>query len=289
MKKYCALVAAMAAATVSPLVMADSASIDAQRIGLFGGVANMNSNEEGSDYPNTFEGNAVANIPVGQSYSVQLGADVAIYGEQDRGDDYGPQSRVTFTTHFSRRNAETGLVGGFVGLGRGVGYGWPEYTDLGKLAGLEAQRYMGNVTLYGQAYYSDFVLYDSGSTRQQVRGFLGSAAARYFPAEDTMLELGIGLGSSRHYNESDRGDFSSASFKAKQRVSKANPVYASLTLRTAKIDNTTRDSIGYESSVLVGVEVLFGATSLKDNDRRGATLDTPILATQAAAWNEELY
>ena len=43
-----------------------------------------------------------------------------------------------------------------------------------------------------------------------------------------------------------------------------------------------------EHAFLVGLAFAFGAPSLMENDRRGATLSTPMLSARAAAWTEAI-
>ena len=58
--------------------------------------------------------------------------------------------------------------------------------------------------------------------------------------------------------------------------------------RGAYFDTTTEGEQLTEHIAVVGIRYLFGAESLKANDRRGATLDQPSLPMRATNWVEPL-
>ncbi|MFN3714358.1 MAG: hypothetical protein ACK4SX_11935 [Alcanivoracaceae bacterium] len=287
MKKRLAFAISVATLSAANMALADQGNVLAGRMGLSGGTAIMNTNQDESGRPMTYEGNAATSIPLSDSLSVQLNLDGAMFAEQVQGDEYRPMSRVMMSSHLSYRRADSWLAGVFAGVGRGSsGDQSTDASGIGKVGGVEAMSFLGNATLYAQVYYANFKVDD---TEEEVEGIFGSLAGRYFLADDTMVELGLGMGSSARYIDGDdRGDFTSLSLKAKHRIAKNSPLYATLQYRTAKFDATSEGDIGYEQSVLIGIEILMGAGSLKHNDRRGATLDTPILPAQAAAWIPEL-
>jgi hypothetical protein len=58
--------------------------------------------------------------------------------------------------------------------------------------------------------------------------------------------------------------------------------------RGGDYDATTEEDDGEEHVGLIGLSFLFGADSLKHNDRYGATLDLPMLPARASPWAEGL-
>ena len=66
------------------------------------------------------------------------------------------------------------------------------------------------------------------------------------------------------------------------------PVYATAAYRGGYYDATTQGDNGDEHMFMAGVNILFGPSTLKDNDRLGAALDLPRLPARAAPWGEGL-
>jgi hypothetical protein len=287
MKKALAAGVALASVALSGGSFAESASDFSGRFGFETGVARLaDTDSDGSSRPFIFEGDGALNIPVGDSYSVQLTVDTSSNGRYYSDD--GPQGRSQFGVHFNRRNPDSGLLGVFAAAGRGFSAEQDsERANMGSVAGIEAQKYWSSLTLYAQAYYADFRIDDSDI--EKVQGIFGSLEGRYFISDETMLSLGLAMGSSEKYIDGDdRGDFTGASLKVKHRISKNNPLYLTGQYRAGKFDATSEGDIAYESTFMIGVQALFGAGTLKQNDRRGATLDVPVLAAQAASWLEQL-
>ena len=66
------------------------------------------------------------------------------------------------------------------------------------------------------------------------------------------------------------------------------PIYGTLAYRGAYYDATTENDHATEHVFKAGIKVLFGAATLQQNDRYGATLDLPMLPVRANSLTENL-
>ena len=66
------------------------------------------------------------------------------------------------------------------------------------------------------------------------------------------------------------------------------PVYGTLGYRGANYDATTENDHATEHVFKAGIKILFGANTLKQNDRYGATLDLPMLPVRANGLTENI-
>ncbi len=153
--------------------------------------------------------------------------------------------------------------------------------------GGEVQAYLDDFTLYGQGGYADFQVDDS--PEGFVEGWFVRGVGRWFITPDMMVEAEVSYGETDTFIDgNDAGEFWNWGVKGKMRISSSMPIYGVLAYRGGDYDATTEGDDGDEHVVLVGVSILFGPTTLKQNDRRGATLDMPLLPGRAAAWTEGL-
>lgn len=290
MSKKLAIAVSALVLGISSVAMAESENLMVGRIGIEAGNSHMADNDEGrAQNVMVLEGSGAVNIPMGDSFSLQMDMEM---GSNDRyyATD-GPLGRQMYTLHASARNSESWLFGAFGGVGRGISGDEDQanFNKFGSFGGLEAQKYMGNLTLYGQAYYSDFRLDNSSPGPEQVRGVIGEVAARYFLEAGTMVELVAGYGESERYIDgNDRAEMKLMGAKVKHPMSDKNPVYLTAQWRKMQVNSTSEGENSDDNAVMVGLEFLFGAESLKQNDRSGATLRTPVVAPMAASWMEKL-
>ena len=163
-------------------------------------------------------------------------------------------------------------------------------NGLGFLGGVEAQGYLGNFTLYGQVGYADFQVDDDSPNGEGfTEGWFASGEARYFINDDFMLYANVAYGETGSYEDGDDdGEIWNWGAGGKILLASSMPIYGTLDDRGGYYDSTTEGDTGEEHAVLVGLSFLFGAPSLMENDRRGATLSTPMLPARAAAWTEAL-
>lgn len=260
--------------------------------GLSVGAQDANSTDgdpsvtEGFDL--TLAGQGAVNIPFGDMFSAQLDMQTEFYDRA--GDDDNAQSASMIGGHLSLRDPGMGLVGLFAGAGFGTNEDSSEGSGgLGYLAGVEAQGYLGNFTLYGQVGYADFVVDDDSPDGEGfVDGWFAGAEARYFIHEDFMLHANVAYGETKSYVDGDStGKIWNWGAGAKLLLSASMPIYGTADYRggiyTETEDNTEEVT---EHAFLVGLAFAFGAPNLMENDRRGATLSTPMLPARAAAWTE---
>jgi hypothetical protein len=237
----------------------------------------------------TFAGQGAVSFPLGDTVSVQLDGQSEFY---DRGKDLDdPLSAHMFGAHLSLRDPGTGLVGLFAGGGISTnGESGNGSEGIGYLAGLEGQFYIDNFTLYGQAGYANFAVDDASPDDEGFTdGWFASAEARYFIHEDFMLSANLAYGATGSYADGDdNGEIWNWGAGAKLRLADSMPLYGTLTYRGGTYTETEDDIQGTEHAVLVGVSMAFGASNLQENDRRGATLATPMLPVRAAAWTEAI-
>lgn len=230
-----------------------------------------------------------------QPFSTHLSTQVDVIGEYFNADQEGgegPDNRLATGiagAHISLRDPQKGLVGV---LG-GVGHNRTNDIDQESTAvwiGAEAQKYFERVTLYAQLglawgdVHSSLEEYDAaGFARLVGRYFVDDdfrlqAEASAFLADDAIdTDLSIGddvesfgwglradkrLGSSRFYG-----------------FAKYDGLY---------IDTTTEQKTLVEHALKVGVSTHFGAATLFQQDRSGATLDQPEIIARTTGWMEPL-
>lgn len=68
---------------------------------------------------------------------------------------------------------------------------------------------------------------------------------------------------------------------------KSLPIYGIIAYQGGEYDATSEGDKAEDHRVMFGLRFVFGAESLRENDRRGATRST-MLPSRAAAWTEPL-
>jgi len=260
---------------------------------LFGSVTSLsignrdvNSSDEGGG--NTFEFNSTSayNIPIWRSVSMQLDSLSEYYSRAN--DHVDPISLTAFGAHLSYRNPNSGLVGIF------GGYGWTSIRDghgpdkYGvSMFGAEAQAYLGKLTLYGQAGFANSAKGDPGEGFHD--GWFVRGVARYFPTPNSKLEAEISYAEADPYINGDKGQFTAWGVSYEHKLTEIwnRPIYGTLGYRGAYYDSLGNDH-ATEQVFRAGVKVMFGANTLLQNDRNGATLDLPSLPFRAAGQTENL-
>lgn len=255
---------------------------------LSGGYRHADS----TDYVNLsggmLSGAARASIPVMDRFSVQLDGDLEVYLAGD-GQSWEPLGLWLAGGHASWRDPSRGLIGVFGAAGYGLQTGFDNSRDyeIGYMLGAEGQVYFNDITLYGQAGYGNFE--SDNEPEGFIEGWFLRGVGRWFPSDDSLLEAELSYGHTRQFVDGvDDGEIWNWGLQGVMRVSEALPLYATAGYRGGHYDATTAGDDGSEHMVMVGVNVLFGANSLKDNDRLGATLDLPRLPARSAPWGEGL-
>jgi hypothetical protein len=241
-----------------------------------------NSDDEPCRLHLAHESSGKVSIPLGERFSVQLDAIYEKYNSMSDSGDQVPGTQ-TYGAHISYRNPESYLLGVF------GGYSETKIDDrsTGEYYGVEAQYYMDRVTLYAQLGVAD--INNIPDADNAFEGNFGGVSVRYFPKDDVMLQTGFMFGRSSDQFE-DNGDWGNATaffVEGKKRLLDSMPVYLSGRFQAATYTANTEDE-GSEYSFLVGVSYEFGGGSLFRNDRRGATLASPMLPGRAVGWAEAL-
>jgi hypothetical protein len=188
--------------------------------------------------------------------------------------DEGSMNNGLVGVHISRRDPGKGLIGVFAGIAGTNDY----YADLGVdgnlFGGVEAQAYLGNLTLYGQVgYIGQFSGYYGPSTDETHNNWFAQLDARYFVSPNTKIEGKIGYINGPIWGGG--GDYvaNGLTFGAEiEHQLKALPfsVFARFS-GLSDANYTTRPIHQYAAAV--GIRIRFGDTdTLQARDRNGATL-----------------
>lgn len=243
-------------------------------------------------YP-TFVANGRINIPLGDfGIAIQLDfGGIANFTSRDNSENqfhnyfYGGQ-------HIAYRDPSSYSVGAFTSFG--VAGGGKEESAVVWLAGLEGQKYFGNLTLYSQAGY--FEADDAHENDVMSEGRFIRGIGRYFFGDNTMLNVRAAYVDGErafrlHFNQApdttvkviDFGGRIEHGFKDgrislfldynQSRISETKLVpcnnCSSGTPRDDYIKSLTAQTF------LVGLKFNFGSKSLKHQDRYGATFEQP--------------
>ncbi|MDB5651853.1 MAG: hypothetical protein JWL62_3373 [Hyphomicrobiales bacterium] len=180
--------------------------------------------------------------------------------------------------HAFWRDSSVGLLGVIV-------QGTSNESSLGILsdrryfAGAEAQYFIGNVTLYGQAAYENVNFGVPSPSGVSADGYILAGQARYFATANWAIAL-------KGSYESIKANLDGISHKgwlvgAQTDYRFANThysVFASVDYRDGKFNNNGGKD--HETRAMIGAKLNFGSKTLFERDRSGASLD-PIRSLQA--------
>jgi hypothetical protein len=253
------------------------------------GNRDIASSDEGTGQ--TFELSSVSayNIPIWRSVSVQLDLASEYYYRMNEHTD--AKSSNVLGMHLSYRDPNRGLLGLFAANAWSdvkTGHGNSGNYDMA-MFGAEAQLYRGNWTLYGQAGFANNTKGDPGEGFNS--GWFVRGVARYFFRPDTKLEAEVSYAEASPYIDGDdKGKFTAwgVSIDHKLFDFRSYPIYGTLAYRGAYYDATTEEDHATEHVFKAGIKILFGAATLQQNDRHGATLDLPMLPVRANSLTESL-
>jgi hypothetical protein len=253
---------------------------------LFGGYTWFSENVGNADglHDNPFFGGAArASVPWTSNFSTQFDLEgAAAFISDDEDDPYA--GSVVGAVHASFRDPSGWLFGGFAGGGAA----WPEDEETGHLwfAGIESQLYLNNFTLYGQAGYLDSIEADGDDSDTFHNAWFVRGVARYFVGPNTMLQGEIAYAQGDQ-DSSSKKDMDIIAWGAEVEHSlSAMPVSLFAAYEGAHYDNghPGGDTGRFvEHTGLAGIKFRFGTDTLLDNDRLGATLDTPRFGRWVAA------
>ena len=297
--RYLLMSTALVGFMASPALSADVAAPDNSLLysALFGISVGIEDASEGKGTADldgaegielTLAGHGHVSIPLGETFSAQLDAQGEFYDRSADDDEDPAQGAQMLGGHLSWRDPTSGLIGIFGGAGMGYNDDSEEDGDgIGFLAGVEGQLYLDNITLYAQGGWADIQV-DADSDEGFLDGWFLRGVGRYFFNEDFLVQAEVSYGETSSYVDGDsKGEIWNWGALAKMRVSDSMPIYGTLEYRGANFEETEDNAESAEEhAVLIGLDFTFGTTSLWENDRRGATLDTPMLPARAAAWTE---
>ena len=239
-------------------------------------------------------GQALFNIPIGDQFSAQL--DLSGDGDftnasNSTTDDYAGQ--ILGGGHLSYRDPNAFLLGGFAGIGEAFLHEPGVVSDkheTGWMVGGEGQYYLGNTTFYGQAGYFDT---DGNDPETLVDAWFARGVIRHFFTPNSMLsgEFTYGQGTN---TEGTPDDIAFAGWEVlyKQQIDSTHFAwfvsYDGHYVEVDKNPTSTEDEHLYEHAFKVGLSFKFGADTLLEQDRYGATLDLPADPLRAAGYTVDV-
>jgi hypothetical protein len=271
--------------------------VDAPQGLIFGGYVDLEfgaryvkSTDDPSDNTHfTTSGTGAYNVPLSDNISAQVDFQAEYYA--DDADDEAASHALAFGGHLSWRDPNSGLFGVFVGGANGDSLRGDETggDDLGFFVGAEAQIYLDEFTFYAQGGYADYTT-DGGQNEGFQDGWFVRGIGRYFLTDDMMFEAEFAYGESDNFidNNGTNGKIWNWGAKGKWRIMDDMPLYGIVNYRGGRYSAPSDSDRAVEHAVLAGVSFMMGATSLKENDRYGATLVSPMIVSRAAAWVEPL-
>lgn len=223
------------------------------------------------------------------AFGTNWSAQFDVLGEQvtagSESDQYSSMQGVG--GHISYRMPGSGAIGLFAGYGSGSPT--DEETWSGGWVGLEGQFWLEDITLTAQAALLDISEYNGGDDEGlDDDAYLLRAVGRYFVTNDVKVEAEVAyVEASNVIDGDDDGEAFEWGLSVQTRLADA-PIYGTLSYRSGNYDATTEGDDGDVSTVALSFSYLFGTNSLKENDRNGASLDTPSTPLRAAGVFSEL-
>ncbi len=258
---------------------------------------NLGTGDQDSAVPDTWRGGgqALFNVPIGDQLSAQfdLSADGDFnYSSYPAAADYVGQ--ILGGAHLSYRDPNAFLIGGFAGYGGAfVHASSPRTSDAdepGWMVGGEGQYYLGNTTFYGQVGYFDT---DGNDSETLVDASFARGVIRHFLTPNSMLsgEFTYGQGTNAERRPDDI-TFAGWEVLYKQQIESTRLAwFVSYDGHYVEVDKnpvSTDDEHFYEHAFKVGLSFKFGADTLLEQDRYGATLDLPAAPLRAAGYTVDV-
>lgn len=228
-------------------------------------------------------GNFRVNFPAGSQTSFQLDLQSETGFASSSNDNY--TGSVLGGAHFSFRDPNEYLLGGFAGIGNG--FNADDDTVTAWMLGVEGQYYLPDWTLYGQFGYMDGSNVSAATEEAFRDAWFGRAVGRFFLDSNVMLEgeLSYATGESDDNAPSTDMDVLGWGLRYERAV---NSMDASFFLAYEGNHYSTTEGGGdpddelTEHVVKLGLSVAFGIEGQKYIDRHGATLDLPMVTRWSA-------
>lgn len=268
--RYLAAASAFALLGASP-ALADPSGF----LSIGGGIDGVSYAFDGDS--ESFDGSAVQLLASGvYMFTPTLGAqgDVVVgWREHDLNGATLDSNHIDGALHGFYREADRFLVGSFFQVGRDEQS--VESFELNvsrKYAGAEAQVYLDNLTLYGQAGWQQ-MQQEISTFDIKADGFFGSFEARYFLTPDLRIDGHIGVST---WEQSIPIDVTLTTVNlgigAEYKLENLPiSLFASYDYYTSTYDQTFAPTID-RHRLLVGAKIAIGEDSLLDRDRNGASL-----------------
>lgn len=246
-------------------------------IEIWGGwtFADGNDNNIDDDNHPAIGGSGRVSVPLAERFSGQIDIDgeANFLGGSDIDENYG-HSFMAYG-HLSWRDPQSYLFGIFGGLGASSA-GEDEQANV-FVVGAEAQAYFNSLTLYGQGGYFTTTS-ESGSPDGIENAFFVRGVGRYFLSNNSKLEgeVTFAIGDIDYDATADSTDPMWAwGARYEQMAGTSIPAAWFVGYRGSYAENQSDNTDYTDHTVMAGMRFHFGADSLMDNDRRGATLDSP--------------
>ncbi|MEL7302739.1 MAG: hypothetical protein AAGJ53_03495 [Pseudomonadota bacterium] len=211
------------------------------------------------------------NVPIAALTSLQFDVDgtANFLGGDQIDDNFG--HAFSTALHLSYRQHQRYLVGLFGFLGTTSAGEDEQNSFFG--GGLEGQLYLGDLTLYGQAAYF------GGETEDDLtdgidEGWFVRAVGRYFFTPNSKLQAEISYSEAEVSNNDEDYSFIGWGVEYERRIS-VHPISFFVAYEGTYGENELDNRDYTDHTAKLGLKFHFGGASLKDIDRRGATLDTP--------------
>jgi hypothetical protein len=256
------------------------------------GVQIIDGGGTGNDTALASGHNARLSLPLGGNLSLQSDVDVEW---NDRAFDNNAVSgqRWSFqgAGHFTWRDPSHGLFGVFGGVTASSHNDTdPDYRTNMRFVGAETQYYLEDLTFYAQAAFVD----QQGELTGD--GYFARGVGRWFMGVDTRIQV-EGLYSNLKFQDGASADYDVYQWGARfDTLWEDAPLLGNMplflayrgTYRDGCLGNefpNAADNDTMDHTVMAGLSYSWGAPSKMDNDRRGATLDTPNVASLAPCYN----
>ena len=224
-------------------------------------------------------GDVRLNIPAGGSTNFQLDIQSETGFADNTDDNY--LGSVLGGAHFSFRDPENWLLGGFAGVGNGFTAG--DDTATAWLLGAEGQLYLTDWTLYGQLGYMDGNDVGIGPNEAFRDAFFGRAVGRFFLDSNVKLQGELTYANGEHDDDGDDMDVWGWGLRYEREIgSMDSNFFVAYEGNYYSSDEPASADDLTEHTIKLGLNVAFGIEGQKYVDRHGATLDLPMVTRWSA-------
>jgi len=207
----------------------------------------------------------------------------------DFDDDEDPEWQWTVTPHFLYDVSSATRIGLFGQYGDNL----PQDGDEGDsfdhyLIGIEGQTFLAdNVVVFGQLAFGDKITDGQDDQEGFNNGIVVRTGLTYFATEFTALTADFEFAGSENYiDSSDPGRHFGASIGGKTQISEDMSLFFTYEASYTHINSTDESEQADELAFAVGIELPFGAKSLRSQWTDGMAIGAPRLPVRASALTE---